>query len=218
MCSVENTRWPVSAAVSAISIVSRSRISPTRITFGACRSAARSASANVGVSLCSSRWCTVAFLVQMQELDRIFDREDVLGARLVDQVDDRGQRRRLARSGRTGDEHDAVLAAPRSRQATAGRFRSASDGIFVGDDAHHDREGAALAEDVDAEARAVGQRIREVARALLLQRAQRMLVAANQIARDPRRVVGLAASAAPGRRRRSARRASRPAAAGLARR
>ena len=62
VCSVENTRWPVSAAVSAISIVSRSRISPTRITFGAWRSAARSASANVGVSLCSSRWWTVAFL------------------------------------------------------------------------------------------------------------------------------------------------------------
>ena len=62
VCSVENTRWPVSAAVSAISMVSRSRISPTRITFGACRSAARSASAKVGVSLCSSRWWTVPFL------------------------------------------------------------------------------------------------------------------------------------------------------------
>ena len=55
VCRVEKTRWPVSAAVSAISIVSRSRISPTRITFGACRRAARSASAKVGVSLCSSR-------------------------------------------------------------------------------------------------------------------------------------------------------------------
>jgi hypothetical protein len=46
---------PVSEASSAISIVSRSRISPTRITFGAWRSAARSASEKVGVSLCSSR-------------------------------------------------------------------------------------------------------------------------------------------------------------------
>jgi hypothetical protein len=44
------------AAASAISIVSRSRISPTRMTFGACRSAAFSAAANVGVSLWSSRW------------------------------------------------------------------------------------------------------------------------------------------------------------------
>ena len=32
--SVANTRWPVSAAVSAVWIVSRSRISPTRMTSG----------------------------------------------------------------------------------------------------------------------------------------------------------------------------------------
>jgi hypothetical protein len=44
------------AAVSAISIVSRSRISPTRMTFGACRSAAFSAAAKFGVSLWSARW------------------------------------------------------------------------------------------------------------------------------------------------------------------
>ena len=55
VCSVDSTRWPVSAASIAISIVSRSRISPTRMTFGAWRSAARSARLNVGVSLCSSR-------------------------------------------------------------------------------------------------------------------------------------------------------------------
>ena len=49
---VERTRWPVSAASNAISIVSLSRISPTRITLGACRRAARSASAKVGVLIC----------------------------------------------------------------------------------------------------------------------------------------------------------------------
>ena len=38
--SVANTRWPVSAAVSAVEIVSRSLISPTRITSGSWRSAA----------------------------------------------------------------------------------------------------------------------------------------------------------------------------------
>ena len=62
VCSVDITRWPVSDASIAVSIVSRSRISPTRMTFGACRSAARSAMLNVGVSLCSSRWWIVAFL------------------------------------------------------------------------------------------------------------------------------------------------------------
>ena len=48
-------------------------------------------------------------LVSVQELDRILDGEDVIGPGLVDQIDDRRERRRLARSGRPGDEHDAVL-------------------------------------------------------------------------------------------------------------
>ena len=43
VCSVASTRWPVSAAVSAIEAVSRSRISPTTMTSGSSRSAARSA-------------------------------------------------------------------------------------------------------------------------------------------------------------------------------
>lgn len=39
--SALRTRWPVSDAESAISIVSRSQISPRRITFGVWRKAAR---------------------------------------------------------------------------------------------------------------------------------------------------------------------------------
>ena len=56
--SVENTRWPVSAAWSATDIVSGSRISPTRITSGSSRSAARSAVAKLGESWPISRWLT----------------------------------------------------------------------------------------------------------------------------------------------------------------
>ena len=37
VCSVERTRWPVSAASMAICAVSRSRISPTMITSGSAR-------------------------------------------------------------------------------------------------------------------------------------------------------------------------------------
>ena len=43
VCSVASTRCPVSAAVSANEMVSRSRISPTRITSGSSRRAALSA-------------------------------------------------------------------------------------------------------------------------------------------------------------------------------
>ena len=43
--SVDSTRWPVSAALTAISAVSKSRISPTRMMFGSCRRNDRSAAA-----------------------------------------------------------------------------------------------------------------------------------------------------------------------------
>ena len=59
VCSVPSTRWPVSAAVSAVPIVSRSRISPTRITSGSWRSAARSASPKLVASTPISRWLTM---------------------------------------------------------------------------------------------------------------------------------------------------------------
>src|ERR1035437_8064345 len=41
------------------------------------------------------------FLVVMQKLDRIFDGYDVVGLCIVDAIDDRRQRRTLARTGRT---------------------------------------------------------------------------------------------------------------------
>ena len=59
VCSVENTRCPVSAAVIAVDIVSRSRISPTSITSGSCRSAALRAAAYESVSFPTSRCATI---------------------------------------------------------------------------------------------------------------------------------------------------------------
>ena len=68
-------------------------------------------------------------LVLVQELDRILDGEDVFGAGLVDQIDDRRQRRRLARAGRTGDQDDAVLERGGLGQRPAAASSSASVGI-----------------------------------------------------------------------------------------
>ena len=94
-------------------------------------------------------------LVRVQELDRILDREDVIRAGLVDQIDDRRERRRLARSGRPGDEHDAVLqrhdVGQHRRQIEIGERRDPRR-----DHAHDDRVAAALTEDVDAKARPLG--------------------------------------------------------------
>ena len=47
VCSVDSTKWPVCAALMAISAVSRSRISPTMMTSGSWRRNARMAAAKV---------------------------------------------------------------------------------------------------------------------------------------------------------------------------
>ena len=49
-----------------------------------------------------------AALVAVDELDRVLDREDVVGAVAVDLVDHRGERRRLTGAGRAGDEDEAA--------------------------------------------------------------------------------------------------------------
>ena len=56
--SVPMQRWPVSANVIACSIVSRSRISPIRMTSGACRSVFFSAISHDSVSTPTSRCVT----------------------------------------------------------------------------------------------------------------------------------------------------------------
>ena len=78
VCSVPNTMWPVSAAVMAASIVSRSRISPTRITSGSCRNARRIASENDGHVDADLALIDRRLLVLVLKLDRVFDRDDVV--------------------------------------------------------------------------------------------------------------------------------------------
>lgn len=55
VCRVLKTRWPVSAALRAASIVSASRISPMRITSGLWRTQCLSAAENERVSRLISR-------------------------------------------------------------------------------------------------------------------------------------------------------------------
>ena len=213
VCSVESTRWPVSAAVSAISMVSRSRISPTRITFGACRSAALSAAAKVGVSLCSSRWWMVAFLcwcrnsIGSSMVRMCSARVSLIRSMIAASVDDLPEPVGPVTS--TMPFFSAALSASDRRQLELGERRNPRR-----DDAHDDRERAALPEDVDAEAAAFGQRVGQIAGALLLERAQRRLVAAHQIAGDARRVLGAEHAAAAARPPPSGGRAFRPAARG----
>ena len=48
-----------------------------------------------------------ALVVLVDELDRVFERDDVVSLRAVDLVEHGGERGRLARAGRAGDEHQA---------------------------------------------------------------------------------------------------------------
>ena len=89
VCSVANTRWPVSAAVIAVEIVSRSRISPTRMTSGSWRRTCLSALPNPCVSAPDLALVHDARLVLVQELDRVLDGHDVTRPLGVDDVDHR---------------------------------------------------------------------------------------------------------------------------------
>ena len=114
VCSVDITRWPVSAAARAARTVSVSRISPIRITSGSWRSAARSADRKSAVSMPDLALVDRRDVVLVQDLDRVLDRDDVDRLGLVDVVDHRGERRGLARAGRSGHEDQpAVLVGDR---------------------------------------------------------------------------------------------------------
>ena len=104
VCSVDSTRWPVSAAWIAISAVSRSRISPIMMMSGSWRSSERTPAAND-----NSMLMLHLHLVErgLDHFDRVFDRADVdLGRGEL--LQRRVQRGGLARTGRAGDQHDAV--------------------------------------------------------------------------------------------------------------
>jgi hypothetical protein len=47
----------------------------------------------------------------MHDLDRIFDRDDVVGVRGVEQIDESGHRRRLAVTARAGDDDEPLVVA-----------------------------------------------------------------------------------------------------------
>ncbi len=116
VCSVERTRWPVSADSTAIRAVSASRISPTMITSGSARSIERrpvgEGEAGLGVHL---------DLVDARHLvlDRVLDRDDVAVDR-VERVERRVERGGLARAGRAGDQHRAVGLVEARLEALAG--------------------------------------------------------------------------------------------------
>ena len=108
VCSVAKTRWPVSAAVSAV----RDRLEVSHLAD----------QDHVGVlaksgteSLCERNRIRAdlslvddACSMPVEKLDRILDRQDVLVPESIDVVEERGERRRLTGAGRAGDEDEAA--------------------------------------------------------------------------------------------------------------
>ena len=97
-------------------------------------------------------------VVGVEELDRVLDGHDVQRLGPVDDVDQRRQRGRLARTGRPGDEHQ-----PTAQLGQVGTDVGQAERVerrdLVGDGSHHRADRAALLEDVDAEAADAGDRV-----------------------------------------------------------
>ena len=107
-------------------------------------------------------------LVLEEELDRVFDGEDVARLVGVAVVDHRGERRRLARAGRAHHQDQPALFhhhfLQHGRQSEGVERRD-----FAGDVAHHDRGRRALHERADAEAAQAGDRVGRVELEVLLE-------------------------------------------------
>ena len=93
-----------------------------------------------------------AVFVLMEELHRIFNRDDVLVPLAIDLVDHRRERRRFAGAGRAGDEHESArLIADLLDHLRQPELLESED--LVGDLPVDGGRRAALIEDVRAEAR-----------------------------------------------------------------
>ena len=104
VCSVDSTRWPVSAALTAISAVSKSRISPTRMMLGSWRRKARSAEAKLS-PICSFIW---TWLMPASWNSTGSSAVMMLVSGGVQAGHGGIQGVRLARAGGAGDQHHSV--------------------------------------------------------------------------------------------------------------
>jgi hypothetical protein len=104
---------------------------------------------------------TSGALVRVQELDRVFDRDDVRRGFLIAMIDHRGEGRRLAGAG--GADHQDE-SAPQHGQFLELRRHSEFVEVwqFVGNVPEHHRNIAALVENVDTESPEAGLGDREI--------------------------------------------------------
>ena len=109
-----------------------------------------------------------ALLVFVHELDRVLDRDDVILPRLVDVIDHRAERRRLPRSGRSGDQHQALVQLAQVQDERRQPELLGGEDLRR-DDAEHRAPPLAIGEDVCPEARQPRNFVREVGIVMLLE-------------------------------------------------
>ena len=144
----------------------------SRITSGSWRSTRFSAAWKSSVSVPTSRWLTIELLsgCRISIGSSIVTMCVVAG--LVDVVDHRAERRRLARAGRAGDEDETALVLGELAHDRRQPELLERGDVAVGR-AADERDRAALLEDVDAEATEAGDRVGEVGLAGILEFGQR---------------------------------------------
>ena len=159
VCSVPMTRMPISAAVTAMLIVSRSRNSPTRMTSGSSRKAECSAAAKLGLCTPISRWlmrqllrwCTNSIgssMVRMWPFTRVL-MSSIIAASVVDLPEPVLPVTRIS-----------PLLARHIWRTASGIFSSSSVQRLGGNGAEHGAHAVQLAHDVDAEAASIGEACR----------------------------------------------------------
>ena len=166
----------------AISVVSRSRNSPTKITFGASRNAARRPMANVEKSLPSSRW---------QNVEVLCGCTNSMGSSSVTMWPGSFSLNSLSRAARVVVLPEPVAPVTRMRPVFLARHL-AEDGRQVqrfdgrnlrGEDSHDDPVVATLAEDVDAQPAAAADGVAELSHEPVVRRSftRRAIVADETI-------------------------------------
>ena len=137
-------------------IVSRSRISPTRMMSGSCRSTCLSAAAKEWVSSPTSRWLTTQPWCRWR--NSIGSSTVMMWSRrgAVGEVDERGERRGLAGPGRAGHEHEATGQLREVADTVGGHAELLQRLDLVRDDAERGADRVALLVEVDAEAGLTG--------------------------------------------------------------
>src|SRR5205085_4463821 len=102
--------------------------------------------------------------VRVQELDLVFEGDDVIVILAIDAINDRGKRRGFTCACGAGDEHEAVAQTGDLAEVRR-QIQQVERRHFGRDDAHDDGVRTALLKDIDAEAYVRRERIAEIGRA-----------------------------------------------------